>query len=186
VFNLRNARFADDDRPLDPNCACPACSRHARAYLHHLFRAGEMLGPMLLTWHNLHYYQALMQGARAAILAGGSMITPPACAPPGRGRTAMTEGLTQPLTQLGHPTRIPASPEEAVLEAVPNPTPGKHYVIRFTCPEFTALCPSPGSRISRISFIDYIAPRPHRGEQEPEAVPQPASATTAPSMKPAR
>jgi len=70
VFNLRNARFADDDRPLDAKCACPACSRHARAYLHHLFRAGEMLGPMLLTWHNLHYYQALMAGARAAILAG--------------------------------------------------------------------------------------------------------------------
>jgi queuine tRNA-ribosyltransferase len=70
VFNLRNARFAEDDRPLDPHCACPACSRHARAYLHHLFRAGEMLGPMLLTWHNLHYYQALMAGARAAILAG--------------------------------------------------------------------------------------------------------------------
>jgi len=69
VFNLRNARFADDDRPLDPACACPACSRHARAYLHHLFRAGEMLGPMLLTWHNLHYYQALMAGARTAIMA---------------------------------------------------------------------------------------------------------------------
>jgi queuine tRNA-ribosyltransferase len=70
VFNLRNARFADDPRPLDPGCACPACTRHPRAYLHHLFRAGEMLGPMLLTWHNLHYYQALMRGMRAAIAAG--------------------------------------------------------------------------------------------------------------------
>jgi len=67
VFNLRNARFADDSRPLDPACCCPACTRHARAYLHHLFRAAEMLGPMLLTWHNLTYYQSLMRGLRAAI-----------------------------------------------------------------------------------------------------------------------
>ena len=67
VFNLRNARFADDQLPLDPDCACPACNRHSRAYLHHLFKAEEMLGPMLLTWHNLSYYQALMRGLRAAI-----------------------------------------------------------------------------------------------------------------------
>ena len=70
VLNLRNARHADADRPLDPACACPACARHNRAYLHHLFRAGEMLGPMLLTAHNLTYYQALMRGLRAAVLAG--------------------------------------------------------------------------------------------------------------------
>ncbi len=70
VLNLRNARFADDPAPLDPGCACPACTRHARAYLHHLFRAGEILGPMLLTWHNLRYYQDLMQRLRAAILDG--------------------------------------------------------------------------------------------------------------------
>lgn len=68
VFNLRNARFIDDTGPLDPNCACLACSRHSRAYLSHLFRCEEMLGPMLLTQHNLTYYQSLMQGARAAIL----------------------------------------------------------------------------------------------------------------------
>ena len=70
VLNLRNARHADADRPLDPDCACPACARHGRAYLHHLFRAGEMLGPMLLTAHNLTYYQSLMRGLRAAILDG--------------------------------------------------------------------------------------------------------------------
>ncbi len=68
VMNMRNARFAADDRPLDPGCPCPACSRHSRAYLHHLFRCEEMLGPMLLTWHNLTYYQRLMQGMRAAII----------------------------------------------------------------------------------------------------------------------
>jgi queuine tRNA-ribosyltransferase len=70
VFNLRNARFADDAGPLDPGCACPGCTRHSRAYLHHLFKAEEMLGPMLLTWHNLTYYQSLMRGLRAAIVAG--------------------------------------------------------------------------------------------------------------------
>ena len=70
VFNLRNARFADDPRPLDPGCACPLCTRHARAYLHHLFRCAEMLGPMLLTWHNIQYYQDLMRGLRAAIRHG--------------------------------------------------------------------------------------------------------------------
>jgi queuine tRNA-ribosyltransferase len=67
VFNLRNARFADDDRPLDPTCPCPACTRHCRAYLHHLFKAEEMLGPMLLTWHNITYYQTLTRLLRAAI-----------------------------------------------------------------------------------------------------------------------
>ncbi|MGC8475421.1 MAG: tRNA guanosine(34) transglycosylase Tgt [Acetobacteraceae bacterium] len=69
VYNLRNARFAADGGPLDPACACPACARHPAAYLHHLFRAREMLGPMLLTWHNLAFYQQLMQGLREAIAA---------------------------------------------------------------------------------------------------------------------
>jgi queuine tRNA-ribosyltransferase len=68
VFNLRNARFADDPRALDPVCACPLCTRHSRAYLHHLFRCEEMLGPMLLTWHNVQYYQALMREVRLAII----------------------------------------------------------------------------------------------------------------------
>ena len=67
IFNLRNARFADDAAALDPDCGCPGCSRHSRAYLHHLFKAGEMLGPMLLTWHNLTYYLGLTRGLRRAI-----------------------------------------------------------------------------------------------------------------------
>jgi queuine tRNA-ribosyltransferase len=70
IFNLRNARFADDGGPLDPACACPCCVNHSRAYLHHLFKAEEMLGPMLLTWHNLQYYQDLMRGLRRAIQDG--------------------------------------------------------------------------------------------------------------------
>jgi queuine tRNA-ribosyltransferase len=70
IFNLRNARFADDGGPLDPACACPCCVSHSRAYLHHLFKAEEMLGPMLLTWHNVQYYQDLMRSLRRAIQEG--------------------------------------------------------------------------------------------------------------------
>jgi queuine tRNA-ribosyltransferase len=70
VLNIRNARHAHDERPLDADCGCPACRKHSRGYLHHLFKADEMLGPMLLTWHNLRYYQDLMAGLRAAIEAG--------------------------------------------------------------------------------------------------------------------
>ncbi|MBN8543514.1 MAG: tRNA guanosine(34) transglycosylase Tgt [Alphaproteobacteria bacterium] len=69
-INLRNARHADDPRPLDPTSSSPICRDYSRAYLHHLFKADEMLGPMLLTLHNLHYYQELMQGLRDAIAKG--------------------------------------------------------------------------------------------------------------------
>lgn len=68
--NLRNAKHADDERPLDANCPCPTCARYSRAYLHHLFKADEMLGPILATWHNLAFYQQLMRGMREAIEAG--------------------------------------------------------------------------------------------------------------------
>lgn len=69
-INIKNARFADDHEPLDPASACPASRDYSKAYLHHLFRAGEYLGPTLLTWHNLQYYQDLMAGLRAAVRAG--------------------------------------------------------------------------------------------------------------------
>ena len=68
-INLRNARHADDPRPLDPLSPCPAARDYSRAYLHHLIKAGEALGGMLLTWNNLAYYQQLMQGIRGAIEA---------------------------------------------------------------------------------------------------------------------
>jgi queuine tRNA-ribosyltransferase len=68
--NIKNARHADDPRPLDEECTCPACRGYSRAYLHHVFRAGEMISGMLLTWHNLHYYQEMMAGMRAAIAQG--------------------------------------------------------------------------------------------------------------------
>ncbi len=70
AVNIKNARHAEDPRPLDPDCACPACRSYSRAYLHHVFKAGEIIAAMLLTWHNLHYYQDLMAGLRAAIAAG--------------------------------------------------------------------------------------------------------------------
>jgi len=67
--NLRNARHADDPRPLDEESSCPAARDYSRAYLHHLVKSGEALGGMLLTWNNLSYYQQLMQGIRGAIEA---------------------------------------------------------------------------------------------------------------------
>jgi queuine tRNA-ribosyltransferase len=68
--NIKNARHQDDPRPLDETCSCPACTGYSRAYLHHVFRSSEMISGMLLTWHNLHYYQQLMAGLRDAISLG--------------------------------------------------------------------------------------------------------------------
>ncbi|PIE09284.1 MAG: tRNA guanosine(34) transglycosylase Tgt [Rhodobacterales bacterium] len=67
VVNIKNARHADDPRPLDENCSCPACSNYSRAYLHHVFRSQEMISGMLLSWHNIQYFQDIMAGMRAAI-----------------------------------------------------------------------------------------------------------------------
>ncbi len=68
--NIKNARHADDPRPLDEDCSCPACTKYSRAYLHHLFKAEEVLGLMLLSRHNITYYQDLTRGARDAIAEG--------------------------------------------------------------------------------------------------------------------
>ena len=69
-INIRNARFAEDQAPLEATCGCPACASYSRAYVHHLVRSGEILGAMLMTEHNLWFYQRLMQGLRDAIGAG--------------------------------------------------------------------------------------------------------------------
>ena len=69
-LNIRNARFAEDMSPLDPRCGCPVCATWGRAYLHHLVKAGEMLGAMLMTQHNIHFYQDLMQAIRDSIAQG--------------------------------------------------------------------------------------------------------------------
>jgi queuine tRNA-ribosyltransferase len=70
VLKLRNARFKDDTRPLDPTCSCYTCRNFSRAYLHHLDKCNEMLGAQLNTIHNLHFYQQLMQGLRKALEQG--------------------------------------------------------------------------------------------------------------------
>ncbi len=69
-LNLRNARFAEDAAPLDEKCVCPACTSYSRAYLHHLVKSGEILGAMLMTEHNLSFYQQLMAAMREAIAEG--------------------------------------------------------------------------------------------------------------------
>ena len=68
VVNIKNARHQNDPRPLDVSCNCPACKNYSRAYLHHVFKSQEIISSMLLTWHNLHYYQDLMEKIRKAIL----------------------------------------------------------------------------------------------------------------------
>ena len=70
AVNMRNARHANDPRPLDVDCVCPVCANYSRAYLHHLFRCDEMFGPILLTQHNLYFYQTLMANLRTAIGEG--------------------------------------------------------------------------------------------------------------------
>ena len=67
-LNIRNARFAEDQEPIEPDCACPACTTFSRAYVHHLVKSGEILGAMLMTQHNLWFYQRLMLGLRGAII----------------------------------------------------------------------------------------------------------------------
>jgi queuine tRNA-ribosyltransferase len=68
--NIRNAKHAEDQSPLDERCDCPCCTTYSRAYLHHLVKSGEILGAMLMTQHNLHFYQSLMAGMRSAIAEG--------------------------------------------------------------------------------------------------------------------
>ena len=69
-LNITNAKFAEDNAPLDPQSDCPASRDYSKAYLHHLFKAGEILGMVLLSWHNIAYYQSLMARLRAAIASG--------------------------------------------------------------------------------------------------------------------
>ena len=70
TINIRNSRYADDSSPLEEGCECEACIKYSKAYLHHTVRVGEMIGAMLMTWHNLHYFQKLMTRIRQYIDAG--------------------------------------------------------------------------------------------------------------------
>jgi queuine tRNA-ribosyltransferase len=83
ALNIKNARFAEDPAPLDSQCRCPACTQFSRAYLHHLIRLNEILGLMLMSWHNLTYYQDFMADIRAAIAEGRFQAFARAFAAPG-------------------------------------------------------------------------------------------------------
>ena len=95
--NIRQARHKDDDAPLDPACDCPTCTGYSRGYLRHLFHAAEMLGPRLLTHHNLWFYAALVRGAREAITRGDFATWSAATEP------AMREGDEVGTPQHGNP-----------------------------------------------------------------------------------
>jgi len=69
-INIKNAKYAEDDQPIDPLSSCPATRDYSKAYLNHLFKAGEYLGPMLLSWHNIAFFQAMMAAMRSAIAEG--------------------------------------------------------------------------------------------------------------------
>ncbi len=70
ALNIRNSKYADDPEPLEHDCSCPACRKYSRAYLHHVVRVGEIIGSMLMTWHNIQYFQDLMQRIRDYIKSG--------------------------------------------------------------------------------------------------------------------
>lgn len=70
AVNIRNSKYADDPEPLEDDCPCPACKNYSRAYLHHVVRVGEIIGSMLMTWHNIQYFQDLMQRIRDYIKSG--------------------------------------------------------------------------------------------------------------------
>ncbi|SMF80673.1 tRNA-guanine transglycosylase [Azospirillum oryzae] len=103
TINIRNARHAHDERPLDAECGCPACRSYSRGYLHHLFKADEMLGPMLLTWHNLHYYQDVMRTMRQAIEDGN--FEEVASAMESRMNDGDIEATVDPIAKPGKPPK---------------------------------------------------------------------------------
>ncbi len=70
TVNIRNSKYADDNTPLEQDCPCPACANYSKAYLHHTVRVGEIIGSMLMTWHNIQYFQGLMSRIRAYIEEG--------------------------------------------------------------------------------------------------------------------
>ena len=69
-YNIKRAEFAEDESPLDASFSCPASNDYSKAYIHHLIRSGELLGAMLLSWHNIAYFQDLMARMRAEIANG--------------------------------------------------------------------------------------------------------------------
>ena len=114
TINIRNARHAHDDRPLDADCGCPTCRSYGRGYLHHLFKADEMLGPMLLTWHNLHYYQDVMRTMRQAIADGN--FEEVAGAMEARLSEGDVEATLDPIAKPGKPQKQGRPPKKDRVE----------------------------------------------------------------------
>ena len=114
TINIRNARHAHDERPLDAECGCPACRSYSRGYLHHLFKADEMLGPMLLTWHNLHYYQDVMRTMRQAIADGN--FEEVAGAMEARLNEGDIEATVDPIAKPGKPPKQGRPPKKDRVE----------------------------------------------------------------------
>jgi 7-cyano-7-deazaguanine reductase len=160
-LNMRNARHADDKGPIDAACACPACRSYARGYLHHLFK------PRSPGRHAVD----LAQPHRIRVMAilrldrGGRDPGTGAPAAPAERRHCQNEAIPgsvagrkiyKGLIQLGARSGLPATPGKAVLERVANPHKGTVYVVRFTQPEFTSLCPITGQPDFAHLVIDYI------------------------------
>ena len=162
-LNLRNARHADDPAPLDADCRCPACTGFSRAYLHHLDRMpARSSASMLLTAHNLPYYADLMAGLRAAIADGTRSATFAADFAEAR-RAGSSAAMTREAlpTQSSDPARpAPAAARIArrggARHACPTRIPATLYAVRFTCPEFTSLCPITGQPDFAHLVIDYV------------------------------
>ena len=160
-------------RPLDPGCPCPACTRHSRAYLHHLFRAEEMLGPMLLTWHNLTYYQALMRGLRDAIVGGRLRASRGRHARRLEGNDMTAEDPYAGLTATRRAHRAAGqSPMPRRWSACQ--TPPRRGTMSCASPARSSprLCPLTGQPDFAHIVIDYHPARLDRGEQVAEAVPR--------------
>ena len=157
--NLRNARHVDD-RAARRGLPLRRVPHYSAGLSPSSDGASEILGSMLLTEHNLRYYQDLMAGLRAAISEGALEEIMPArsraCAPKAtfrRSERPMSDDR-KPMP-LGLKAALPASPADAVLDASPTRIPAR-YLVRFTCPEFTALCPITGQPDFAHLVIDYV------------------------------
>ena len=101
-LNLRNARFAEDPNPIEPGCPCPACTQFERAYVHHLVKSGEILGAMLMTQHNLWFYQRLMQGLARRDRGAAAESASPAISSTDIGASVKVEAKEGPGARLAH------------------------------------------------------------------------------------
>ena len=167
ALNCAMPAMPSDAAPLDPAAPARPAAAIRRAYLHHLVKSQEILGSMLLTWHNLHYYQDLMAGLRAAIAAGSladfAAALPRPSAGAARSRRQASDDreaiYAGPDPARAARRRMPASPDKAVLERVRQPPSADRLSSCASCPEFTSLCPITGQPDFAHLVIDYVPDR---------------------------